>query len=473
MEARTKTVALHPVEGQTLKQYRVEALLGQGGMGEVYKAHDLKLQRPVALKILPREFTADPERWKRFMMEARTAARINHPAIAQVYDIDEQDGVGFIAMELVEGKTIRQLIQNQELDLLGAIDIAIQVAGGLAKAHEMGILHRDIKPANVIQTPDGHVKILDFGLAKLLSSDSSSILLSGAVTAESILAQTQAGEVKGTPAYMSPEQVKAGALDARSDLFSLGAMFFEMATYEAPFQRQTLVETMHAVAFEETPSMHLHRPNLPADLQRIVARCLGKRPEDRYASARELIRELRVLQRETASGRARALPLRERLNDALERLAHLNRAQYLWLISGLAGLALVFYLRLRLGFWTAVFLVMTALYLFRYVRHQPQRALESFVRKISKIPEVSLVVAQDRKLVVVVDRPASQLYGRINKLLNAYNRKLFFGAPMSVTLRHDLTPEQQGQLLAAPGVQFVREEAVQPALRLPAPPLID
>jgi hypothetical protein len=369
---------------------------------------------------------------------------------------------------------VRQLIQNQELDLLGAIDIAIQVAGGLAKAHEMGILHRDIKPANVIQTPDGHVKILDFGLAKLLSADSSSILLLGPVTTESILAQTQVGEIKGTPAYMSPEQVKAGALDARSDLFSLGAMLFEMVTYEAPFQRQTMVETMHAVAFEETPSMHLRQPNLPADLQRIVARCLAKSPEDRYANARELIRDLRVLQRETASGRARMLPLHERLTDALRRLAHLKRSHYLWLLGGLAVVVVVvFYLPPRQRGWLPLLTqVVTVLLLYRFVRRQPQRMLESFVRKVSKIPEVSLVVAQDRKFVVVVDRPASQLYGRINQLLNTHNRKLFFGDPLSVTIRHDLTVEQKGQLLATPGVQFVREEAIPPALRIPTPPII-
>lgn len=170
MEPRTKTVAMHTLLGRTLKQYRVESLLGQGGMGVVYQAHDQKLQRPVALKILPRELTGSPERWKRFVLEARAAARVSHPAIAQIYDIDEHEGTMFIAMELVEGKTVRQLIQNRELDLLGAIDIAIQVAGGLAKAHDLGIVHRDIKPANVMLTPDGHAKILDFGLAKLLDA---------------------------------------------------------------------------------------------------------------------------------------------------------------------------------------------------------------------------------------------------------------------------------------------------------------
>ncbi|MCX6928951.1 MAG: serine/threonine-protein kinase, partial [Verrucomicrobia bacterium] len=215
-------------------------------MGVVYRARDLKLQRSVALKVLPADLTADQEQRRRFMLEARAAARISHHAIAQVYDVDEHEGTIFIAMELVEGNTIRTLIDKRELDLLGAIDIAVQVAGGLAKAHAAGILHRDIKPANVIQTPDGHVKILDFGLAKLLNPETSTIMRAGSGDSSSTLAQTQVGLLKGTPAYMSPEQVKGERLDARSDIFSLGVMLFEMTTGEVPFPRATAVETMHA-----------------------------------------------------------------------------------------------------------------------------------------------------------------------------------------------------------------------------------
>src|SRR3989454_8084960 len=181
MNPRAKTVVLHPLVGQTLNQYRIDSLLGQGGMGVVYRAHDLKLQRPVALKLLPTELTGDQERRKRFLLEARAAARISHPAIAQVYDVDEHDGTIFIAMELVEGKTVGDLIRSRELDLLGAIDVALQVAGGLAKAHDSGIVHRDIKPANVIQTSDGHVKILDFGLAKLLDPTTVAFASAGGV----------------------------------------------------------------------------------------------------------------------------------------------------------------------------------------------------------------------------------------------------------------------------------------------------
>ena len=199
MDARAKTVVLHPLVGQTLGQYRIEGVLGQGGMGVVYRAHDLKLQRPVALKLLPAELTGDPERRKRFLLEARAAARISHPAIAQVYDVDEHDGTIFIAMELVEGKTVQDVIGSRELDLLGAIDITLQVASGLAKAHDAGIVHRDIKPANVIQTPDGHVKILDFGLAKLLDPETTTLAPAGGVHDFSTLAQTQIGAVNVWP----------------------------------------------------------------------------------------------------------------------------------------------------------------------------------------------------------------------------------------------------------------------------------
>src|SRR2546426_4733055 len=344
MNPRAKTVVLHPLVGQTLNQYRIDSLLGQGGMGVVYRAHDLKLQRPVALKVLPTELTGDPERRKRFLLEARAAARISHPAIAQVYDVDEHDGTIFIAMELVEGKTIQDVIGGRELDLLGAIDITLQVASGLAKAHGAGIVHRDIKPANVIQTSDGHVKILDFGLAKLLDPTTVAFASAGGVHDFSTLTQTQIGAVKGTPAYMSPEQVKGENVDARSDLFSLGVMLFEMATWEAPFQRPTPLETMHAIAFDETPSMHSFRPTLPTDLQRIVSGCLKKRPEDRYPNARALIEDLRVLRRETESGLARPLALKERIGDTFDRLAHLKPSEYAWLAGGILGMAVVIYL---------------------------------------------------------------------------------------------------------------------------------
>lgn len=463
MDPRDKTVVLHPLVGQTLNQYRIEALLGQGGMGVVYQARDLKLQRPVALKLLPANLTADQERRKRFLLEARAAARISHPAIAQVYDVDEQEGTIFIAMELVEGKTIHKLIENRELDLLGAIDIALQVAAGLAKAHGAGIVHRDIKPANVIQTPDGHVKILDFGLAKLLDPESSTVTLAGGVHDFSTLAQTQVGAVKGTPAYMSPEQVKGENADARSDLFSLGVMLFEMATGEAPFRRATPMETMQAIAFGETPVMNSIRPNLPAGLHRIVSRCLQKRPEDRYPDARSLLEDLRVLRRETESGLARTVSVKESIGETLDRLRQFKASEYAWLAGGILAVAGVIYLlSANVGLlYPLLPFAFIGLLIYRNIRNQPRKMLELFVRKVSKAPEVRFIVCEDGRITVCVDRAGGQLYGRINAQLNHCNRKLFFGQPMSAVIRHDLSADDTRQLLTGAGVQYVRDDTLQ------------
>jgi serine/threonine protein kinase len=463
MDPQMKTLVMDPLIGRTLSQYRIEGFLGQGGMGVVYRARDQKLQRPVALKVLPADLTADQERRKRFMLEARAAARISHPAIAQIYDVDEQEGTIFIAMELVEGKTIRTLIENRELDLLGAIDIALQVAGGLAKAHEAGILHRDIKPANVIQTPDGHVKILDFGLAKLLDPETSSVTLAGGGGSSSTLAQTQVGLLKGTPTYMSPEQVKGERLDARSDIFSLGVMLFEMTTGEVPFSRATAVETMHAIAFAETPALNSIRPNLPVGLRQIVSKCLQKRPEDRYPDARSLVEELRVLRRETESGLVRKISLKDRVDETLDRLRHLKPAECAWLAGGMLVLASVIYiLSAKAGSLPQLLtLAVAALWIYRSIRNQPRKMSELFARKVAKIPEVRLIVCVDRKITVGVDRAVGQLYGRINAQLSQCNRKLFFGQPMSVVIRDDLSSEETRQLLAGGGVQYVRDDVIR------------
>jgi predicted Ser/Thr protein kinase len=465
MNPRTKTVVLQPLVGQTLNQYRIEALLGQGGMGVVYRAHDLKLQRPVALKLLPADLTADPERRKRFLLEARAAARISHPAIAQVYDVDEHEGTIFIAMELVEGKTISELIQNRELDLLGAVDVALQVASGLAKAHAAGIVHRDIKPANVIQMSDGHVKILDFGLAKLLdpATTTTTIASSGDVHDLSTLTQTQVGAVKGTPAYMSPEQVKGEAADVRSDVFSLGVMLFEMVTGEVPFRRPTPVATMHAIAFDDTPAINSLRPNLPSGLQRIVTKCLKKRPDERYLEVRPLIEDLRVLRREAESGLASPISLKERLRDKFERLAHLKPAEYAWLAGALLAVGGVIYLLFaKVGaLFPLIPIAFIGLLIFRDIRNQPRKLLDLFVRKVAKLPEVRLICCEEGRITVGVDQAVGQLYGRINSQLNLCNRKLFFGNPMSVVIRADLSAEETQQLLAGAGVQYVRDDVVQ------------
>lgn len=445
--------------GRALKHFTIEETLGEGGMGVVYRARDTKLQRWVALKVLSSGVATDTERRKRLFQEAQAAARISHPAIAQVYDIDEAEGIIFIAMELVEGQTVRQLIQRKELDLLGSMDIAIQVAEGLAKAHEAGIVHRDIKPANVMLTRDGQAKILDFGLAKLVEPATGFGAGQGGQADAVTQAQTQIGTVMGTAAYMSPEQVKGGAVDGRSDLFSLGVMLFEMATAKLPFERGSFIETMQAVAFEETPSIHALRSNLPPELQRILTRCLRKRPEDRYPNAATLAEELKRLRRDTESGRFRSLSLGERFAEVMDRARHLQAREYWWLALVIPALALLGYLAFA-GVSTTklLFLAFAGLLLYRDLRNRPQRLVGNLVRRVSRIPEVRLISSDEGQVTVIVDRPVAQLYGRINAYVHDCNQKMFFGKPLSVVIRHEVGAEEIRKMLASPNVHYVRDD---------------
>ena len=341
--------------------------------------------------------------------------------------------------------------------MLGAIDIAIQVGEGLEKAHEAGIVHRDIKPANVMLTNDGHAKVLDFGLAKLSDPEPAPGEGAPGLSDMSTLAQTQIGTVMGTAAYMSPEQVKGAVLDFRSDIFSLGVMIFEMATWESPFRRANLMETMHSVAFDETPTLCSIRPNLPTALQRIVSRCLRKRPEDRYQSAAALVHDLKLLRRDTESGWLRPTSLKDRLSDAVDRVRHLTRGEYAWLIGGALVLALIITSGgARIPWGSVAGLLLAGLFVYRYFKNHPHRLLESVVRKVSRIPEVRLITVTDRNITVVVDRPVPQLYGRINGYVSSCNRKLFFGEPLSVTIRHDLRNDEFERMLNDSGVHYVR-----------------
>jgi len=303
--------------GRTLAHYQIVEQLGAGGMGVVYRGLDTRLNRSVAIKVLPDELTADPDRKARFLQEARSASAVNHPAIAQIYGVDEVDGVVFIAMELVEGRTVRRLVADRELDSLGAVEIGTQVAEGLAKAHEAGIVHRDVKSDNIIVTPEGHAKILDFGLAKPFGSGEGGPNdgEDPEATVMRTLQATQAGMVVGTIGYMSPEQARSRPLDHRSDIFSLGIVLYEMVTGELPFRGESPLDTLHAIAFEETRPVTAVRAHLPPSLHRVVSRCLRKRPEDRYESATDVARELRIVAKEIDSGITRGTPLVDRLRD--------------------------------------------------------------------------------------------------------------------------------------------------------------
>jgi hypothetical protein len=275
--------------GETLGQFRIVARLGQGGMGVVYRATDEKLRRDVAIKVLPESVTGDADRRRRFLREARTAAAISHPNIATVFDIGEEGGRVYLAMELIEGATLRTRLGRGGIGVGEATRIARQIAAGLARAHDKGIVHRDLKPENVMLTPDGGVKILDFGLAKLHEPDSSESALERQET------QTLDGRVMGTPGYMSPEQARGGVVDARSDLFSLGIVLYEMLTGRRPFGGASSAEVLAAIMRDTPEPLAKAAPGAPRELAAIVERCLAKSPEDRWSGAGELLEALEAL----------------------------------------------------------------------------------------------------------------------------------------------------------------------------------
>jgi predicted ATPase len=281
------TMTLAP--GAKLGPYEIVAPIGAGGMGEVYRARDSRLDRPVAIKILTGTFSADSDRLRRFEQEARSASALNHPNIVTIYDLGQDGSTHYIAMELVEGKTLRELLNPGLLSTRKAIEIATQVAEGLAKAHAAGISHRDLKPENLMVSQDGFVKILDFGLSKLTSPSGSG---SEYATLEF---QTRPGMLLGTVEYMSPEQACGGASDFRSDQFSFGLVLYEMMTGKRAFQRSTAAETIVAVLREQAEPIAERNPNAPAPLCWAIERCLAKEPEKRYASTRDLARELAAI----------------------------------------------------------------------------------------------------------------------------------------------------------------------------------
>jgi len=284
--------------GTTLAHYSITAKLGQGGMGEVYRAEDTKLGRDVALKILPPDMATDRDRLERFRREATTVAALNHPNIVTIFSVEVVEDIHFLTMELVEGTTLDALLPSGGFTLERFFDLATPIADALASAHARGIVHRDLKPANVMVTDEGdRVKVLDFGLAKLsegVAADGTTELPTEALT--------QAGLVVGTPHYMSPEQAKGEGVDPRSDIFSLGVMLFEMATGQRPFQGASSVELLSAVLKDTPPLLTEIKPELPRHLGRILGRCLEKAPAGRFQTAQDVFNELKSLRKETSSG---------------------------------------------------------------------------------------------------------------------------------------------------------------------------
>ncbi len=290
------------LNGRQLGSYKIVSLLGAGGMGEVYQAHDTKLGRDVALKILPPEMARDPERLARFQREARSVAALNHPHIVTIFSVEEADGIHFLTMELVKGQSLGRLIPEGGLPVDQILEIAGALAEALAATHEKGIVHRDLKPANVMVTDEGRVKVLDFGLAKeMRAADPDGATLTSA-------GFTEVGVALGTPAYMSPEQIMGRAIDHRTDIFSLGTLLYEMAAGRKPFQGRSAAELSSAILRDTPPPLGELRAGLPAGLCRVIQRCLEKSAADRFPSARDLRSALRSVTTvtEADSGAARA-----------------------------------------------------------------------------------------------------------------------------------------------------------------------
>jgi serine/threonine protein kinase len=281
--------------GQSVGNYRVMALLGAGGMGEVYLTEDTRLGRRVALKLLPAQFTTEPDRLRRFEREARAASSLNHPNIITIHEVGQVEGQPFIITEFIEGKTLRQQMAAAKMTLREALDVASQVASALEAAHKAGIVHRDIKPENIMLRPDGLVKVLDFGLAKLTESQQPG---AGAEATTLAGVQTKTGLVMGTVTYMSPEQARGLAVDARSDIFSLGAVIYQMIAGQVPFQGATTSDVIVSILEREPAPLSRFAPGVPDELEQMVKKALAKDQEERYQLANDLLIDLRNLKQE-------------------------------------------------------------------------------------------------------------------------------------------------------------------------------
>ena len=285
------------VVGQVVGHYQILAPLGKGGMGEVYLAKDSTLDRKVALKLLLAEFTGHKDRLRRFILEAKAASSLNHPNIITIHEIGQIAEAHFIATEFIDGETLRQHIAKTRMKLPEILEVAIQTAGALQAAHAAGIVHRDIKPENIMLRPDGYVKVLDFGLAKLTEQSHQSTSADSQVDTM-VKADTKPGTVMGTVNYMSPEQARGQALDQRTDVFSLGVVLYEMVAGRMPFAAATSLDTLVAILEKEPVSLDQFAPEVPAECQRIISKALRKDPEERYQTVKDLLIDLKTLKEE-------------------------------------------------------------------------------------------------------------------------------------------------------------------------------
>jgi serine/threonine protein kinase len=322
-------MAVHLESGATLNQYRILGLIGRGGMGEVYAADDTRLGRKVAIKILPVTLADDAERLQRFTQEARAVSALNHPSILTIYDVDEVGGHTFLVTEFIAGYTLRERMRRGTLEVREAVEIAYQVAGALSAAHAAGIVHRDVKPDNIMLRDDGHAKLLDFGLAKIAQDAASST----DETIEAAGPRTTPGVVMGTTAYMSPEQARGLPVDARSDIFSLGVVLYEMAAGRPPFRGETASDVIAAILRADPPVI----ADLPPELEHALRKALEKDRDERHQTAKDLAADLKRLRRRLDSvagrpGPGAGAPARWRGRAVLASIAAL-------VVIGVAGVA--------------------------------------------------------------------------------------------------------------------------------------
>ncbi len=305
------------VAGQVVGHYQIIRPLGKGGMGEVYLANDAKLERKVALKLLPAEFTNHKERLLRFIQEAKTASSLNHPNIITIHEIGEAEGVQFIATEFIDGQTLKQRMKHARMNLPEILDVSIQTANALQAAHAAGIVHRDIKPENIMLRPDGYVKVLDFGLAKLAEKSHLSTPADSQVDTIA-KAQTVPGTVLGTVNYMSPEQARGQVLDQRTDVFSLGIVLYEMAAGRIPFAGATRMDTLVSILEKDPVPLDQYAPEVPPEFQRIISKALRKDREERYQTIKDLLIDLKSLKEDLtfAQKLQRSQPPQSRVGSA-------------------------------------------------------------------------------------------------------------------------------------------------------------
>ena len=351
--------------GTKLGRYEIRSKIGAGGMGEVYRARDTQLGRDVAIKVIPSSVAVDKDRLRRFEQEACAAGALNHPNILVVHDIAAHDGSPYVVSELLEGETLRKRIAGTPLNQRRAIDYALQIANGLAAAHEKGIIHRDLKPDNIFITNDGRLKILDFGLAKLTQLDGNQ----SQTDVPTKRVDTNPGVVMGTVGYMSPEQLKGRAVDQRSDIFSFGAILYEMLSGRRAFHRESVAETMSAILKEDPPELFDSNKNVSPALERLVNHCLEKNPESRFHSARDITFALEALSGSTASG----------LGDIStnESLPSMRRGVRAWLPWAVAGGAL---------------LLAVVAFAWPYFRRSPAAEVTEAMRFIIPMPDKALIL---------------------------------------------------------------------------------